>query len=75
VVESEGSEKARSFFSTTVNWEEMARDVISSIFDEDAPMAQLFAVATRGLMDNFYVGPYTLDEMTFTVRRPLRLPF
>jgi hypothetical protein len=31
-VEDEGSEQARGFFSSTVNWEELARDILDELF-------------------------------------------
>jgi hypothetical protein len=73
VVESEGTDKRRTHFTTPENWEELAQDVIMALYDDPTGYMtqQLFAVVERGVRcyvedgrlhnDEFYTqtsGPY-----------------
>lgn len=72
-VESHGSEKAQRFFSAAINWDELALDVISTLYITPPIVGSAFAVATRKICDG--AGqPWlyrSMDELRFSVRRPM----
>jgi hypothetical protein len=68
VVESHGSEKNQRFLSAAQNWEELAGDVILSLYSTTLPTAQLFGVVAR-LCNSYGVAWATPDELYFTVGR------
>lgn len=50
VVESSGSDDSRSFFSTVLNWEELAQDILNVLYENPIPVGtatQSFAIAQR----------------------------
>lgn len=52
VVESSGSDDARSFFSSSINWEELAQDVLDTLYDIPIPSGSFrFALAQRRIDD------------------------
>jgi hypothetical protein len=69
-VESEGSEQRRSFFSSRVNWEELALDVLDNLFlpigSSGSVTDNAFTVADRRLLD--WNCTQTADEAMMTMR-------
>jgi hypothetical protein len=67
--ESEGSDKRRTFFSTTVNWEELAKDVLDTLFQpvgEAGSSSNTYIVVDRNMFDcSNQAYP---DEMFLTTR-------
>jgi hypothetical protein len=47
VVESEGGPNNRRYYATTLNWEELARDVLDTMYETPPLMQQMFAVVAR----------------------------
>lgn len=74
-VESEGSEKVKRFFSATVNWDELALDVLNTLYETPAIVGAAFGTVTRKLYDCQGQGRVfdSLDELRFAVRGPIRL--
>lgn len=64
-VDSEGSDQARSFFSTTDNWEELALDVLNIAYETDPAQAEIFGTVTRKLYD-MWGYESTVDELLGT---------
>jgi hypothetical protein len=72
-VESEGTEKARSFFSAENNWNELALDIISTLYDTPPVVAQGFGVATRRIAERCGLEWIYGDELRFSMRGPIYL--
>jgi hypothetical protein len=52
VVESSGSEDTKGFFSSSTNWEELAQDVLDTLYDIPIPSGSFrFALAQRRIQD------------------------
>jgi hypothetical protein len=70
-VEDEGSRGAQSFFSSADNWEELARDVINTIYrpaSTSGPQGVFMAV-TRAIVSDFCNSRPNNDELYNVVKR------
>lgn len=67
VVEDEGSDKERVFFSTAQNWEELAQDALDVLYDAQGS-SQVFLLVQRTLEQYGYRGGPD-DELIRTIRR------
>jgi hypothetical protein len=77
VVESEGTDKRRTHFATNENWEELAQDVILTLYDDPSGYMtqQYFAVVTRGFPTYFAEGRFNNDELYLQVSGGYTQPF
>lgn len=72
-VESEGTDKARSFFSAERNWDELALDIINTLYDTPPVVAQGFGIATRKIVASCGLLWTYGDELRFSMRGPIYL--